>query len=210
MGKIVRLTPALIIIIVIKVGSIRSNFRTKAHLQQLRAGEQLTEEEKAFDNYYFSLPAEKQAELRALDPPLLPYRELPQPRNIFPVYENDSAFSTADPRKLEDHTETDSWVTRERLLEVVSDLLSMLGASPDKAVQAHFDLIRIILQTPDAPTQLEVAKRMGLTKQAVSVRAKKLLLAASIKAPGLADRIDWFPKRVDPEPNQPQDYNPQS
>lgn len=192
------------------MGSIRSNFRTKAHLQQLRAGEQLTEEEKAFDTYFYSLPAEKQAEFRALDPPLLPYRELPQPRNIFPIYENDSAFSTADPRKLEAHTETDSWVTRERLLEVVSDLLTMLGASPDKAVQAHFDLIRIILQTPDAPTQLEVAKRMGLTKQAVSVRAKRLLLVASMKAPGLAERIDWFPKRADPEPEQPQNYNPQS
>jgi hypothetical protein len=204
------LTLTLIVINAIKVGSIRSNFRTKAHQQQLREGNELTEEEKAFDNYYFSLPADKQAELRALDPPLLPYRELPQPRNIFPVYENDSAFSTADPRRLEAQTETDSWVTRERLLEVVSDLLTMLGASPDKAVQAHFDLIRIILQTPDAPTQLELAKRMGLTKQAVSVRAKKLLLAASLKAPGLVQRIDWFPLRADPEAKPPENYNPQS
>ncbi len=204
------MTLTLIVINAIKVGSIRSNFRTKAHQQQLREGNELTEEEKAFDNYYFSLPADKQAELRALDPPLLPYRELPQPRNIFPVYENDSAFSTADPRRLEAQTETDSWVTRERLLEVVSDLLTMLGASPDKAVQAHFDLIRIILQTPDAPTQLELAKRMGLTKQAVSVRAKKLLLAASLKAPGLVQRIDWFPLRADPEAKPPENYNPQS
>lgn len=190
------------------MGSIRSNFRTKAHQQQLREGKELTADEKAFDAYYFSLPAEKQAELRALDPPLLPYRELPQPRNIFPVYENDSAFSTADPRRQEVQTETDSWVTRERLLEVVSDLLIMLGASPDKAVQAHFDLIRIILQTPDAPTQLELAKRMGLTKQAVSVRAKKLLLAASMKAPGLLQRIDFFPQRVDQAAAEQENYKP--
>ncbi len=164
--------------------------RTKEHLQQLRDAEGRPEEAE-FDSWFDSLPKAEQAKLRALDPPIIPYRELPLPRYSFPVYDQDAKFATADPRHSEEQTTSfdDTWVTKERVQEIISDVLAMLGASPDKVVQHHFDLVRIILQTPDAPTQVDLAKRMGLTKQAVSFRAKKLIQNASSIAPGLLERM---------------------
>lgn len=160
--------------------------RKKAHLQHLRDGR---EEEAAFDAWWDTLTAEQQAAYRGLNPPIIPYREMPMPRFAFPIYANDSKFASDDPRRQTQGQEEDGWVTRERVQEIVSDVLVMLGASSDKAVQAHFDLVRIILQTPDAPTQSALAERLGLTKQAVSVRVKKLVAYAGLTAPGLLTRI---------------------
>ena len=164
--------------------------RTKEHLQQLRDAEGRPEEAE-FDSWFDSLPKAEQAKLRALDPPIIPYREMPLPRYSFPVYDQDAKFATADPRRADEQPTSfdDTWVTKERVQEIIADVLAMLGASPDKAVQHHFDLVRIILQTPDAPTQVDLAKRMGLTKQAVSFRAKKLIHNASSIAPGLLERM---------------------
>ena len=163
--------------------------RTKEHLQQLRDAEGRPEEAE-FDAWFDSLTKAEQANLRAQDPPIIPYREMPLPRYSFPVYDQDAKFATADPRRAEEvSTVDDCWVTKERVQEIISDVLAMLGASPDRVVQHHFDLVRIILQTPDAPTQVDLAKRMGLTKQAVSFRAKKLLDHACRTAPGLVERL---------------------
>jgi hypothetical protein len=165
-----------------------------AHLQHLRDGRA---EEIAFDAWWDTLPAEQQAQFRSLNPPIIPYRELPLPRYSFPIYANDTKFATSDPRKLDEVKEEDGWVTRERVQEILSDVLAMLGASSDKSVLHHFDLVRIILQTPDAPTQVDLANRMGLTKQAVSVRVKKLVANASLYAPGLLGRIKQAAVPVD-------------
>jgi hypothetical protein len=164
--------------------------RTKEHLQQLRDAEGRPEEAE-FDAWFDSLTKAEQANLRAQDPPIMPYREMPLPRYSFPVYDQDAKFATADPRRIDEQPTSyeDTWVTKERVQEIISDILAMLGASPDRVVQHHFDLVRIILQTHDAPTQVDLAKRMGLTKQAVSFRAKKLIHHASTIAPGLLERM---------------------
>jgi hypothetical protein len=167
-----------------------------AHLQHLRDGRA---EEAAFDAWWDTLTAEQQAQFRSLNPPIIPYREMPFPRYAFPIYANDSKFSSGDPRRNDEVKEEDGWVTRERVQEILSDVLAMLGASSDKAVLAHFDLVRIILQTPDAPTQVDLANRMGLTKQAVSVRVKKLVANAGLYAPGLLGRIKQAAAPVDDE-----------
>lgn len=176
---------------VASVASDPAKRRTQQHLQHLREGRK---EETDFDAYWDTLSAEQQAELRALEPPIIPYREMPMPRYSFPIYASDKKFAGADPRK-DDEREgwEEGWVTRERMQEVIADVLAMLGASPDKAVQHHFDLIRIVLQQPDAPTQVDLAHRMGLTKQAVCVRAKNLILRATSIAPGLLERISQQP-----------------
>jgi hypothetical protein len=173
--------------------------RTTEHLQQLRDAEGRPEEAD-FDRWFDTLSKAEQANLRAQDPPIIPYREMPLPRYSFPVYANDTKFATADPRRIDEQVAIteDTWVTKERVQEIISDILAMLGASPDKVVQHHFDLVRIILQTTDAPTQVDLAKRMGLTKQAVSFRAKKLLHHASRTAPGLLNRIKLPDPAVEP------------
>lgn len=160
--------------------------KTLQHLQHLRDGRK---EEAEFDQWWDSLSSQEQAELRALDPPIIPYRELPLPRYSFPVYANDSKYASADPRKVSDVTESDGWVTRERVQEIVADILTMLGSSSDKAVQHHFDIIKIVMQTPDAPTQVDLAARMGLTKQAVCVRVQKMTARAALLSPGILTRM---------------------
>lgn len=168
------------------VASDPAKRRTKAHLQQLRDGRA---EEAEFDSWWDSLSPDKQAELRACDPPILPYRELPLPRFSFPIYATDKKFGTHTQAADERQSQDEGWVTRERVQEIVSDVLAMVGASPDKAVQHHFELMKIVLQTPDAITQVELAARMGLTKQAVCVRAKNLMARAASVAPGFIERI---------------------
>ena len=160
--------------------------KIKQQLQQLRDGRP---EEAVFDAWFDGLPAEQQKHLRSQIPPIIPYREMPFARYSFPIYANDTKFASADPRRATEPAESDGWVTRERVGEIISDVLAMLGASPDKAVQIHFEMVKIILQTSDAPTQLELAQRLGLTKQAVSVRVKKLAANAALIAPGLLTRI---------------------
>ena len=124
--------------------------KTMQHLQHLRDGRK---EEAEFDKWWDSLPWAEQAQLRALDPPIIPYREMPLPRYSFPVYANDSKFSTADPRKTTEPEDFDGWMTRERVQEIIGDLLTLLGSSSEKSVQHHFDIIRIVMQTTDAPTR---------------------------------------------------------
>ena len=160
--------------------------RIKQQLQQLRDGRP---EEAVFDAWFDSLPLEKQKELRSQMPPIIPYREMPMPRHSFLVYANDTKFASADPRHKDEPAEFDGWVTRERVGEIISDVLAMLGASSDQAVITHFDMVKIILQTPDAPTQNDLARRLGLTKQAVSVRVLKLAANAAQIAPGLLSRM---------------------
>lgn len=160
--------------------------KTLQHLQHLRDGRR---EETDFDKWWDSLTKNQQKELRAQDPPIIPYREMPLPRYSFPIYANDSKFASADPRKQTEHIESDGWVTRERVQEIVADILTLLGSSSDKSVQHHFDIIKIILQTPDAPTQVDLAARMGLTKQAVCVRCQKLAAKAALLSPGIISRM---------------------
>ena len=98
-------------------------------------------------------------------------------------------FASEDTRHKDEPAEFDGWVTRERVGEIISDVLAMMGASSDKNVQTHFDMVKIILQTSDAPTQNDLARRLGLTKQAISVRVLKLAAHAGQIAPGLLSRM---------------------
>jgi hypothetical protein len=168
------------------VASDPNKRKTMQHLQHLRDGRK---EEAEFDKWWDSLSREEQAQLRALDPPIIPYREMPLPRYSFPIYANDSKFASADPRKTTEQSEFDGWMTRERVQEIVGDLLTLLGSSTDKAVQHHYDIIRIVMQTTDAPTQVDLAKRMGLTKQAVCVRVQKMAAKAALLSPGILSRM---------------------
>ncbi|CAB4162223.1 hypothetical protein UFOVP779_20 [uncultured Caudovirales phage] len=160
--------------------------KTLQHLQHLRDGRK---EEAEFDEWFDRLSKAEQAELRELDPPIIPYREMPLPRYSFPIYANDSKFASADPRKVTEQVESDGWVTRERVQEIVADILTLLGSSSDKSVQHHFDIIRIVMQTQDAPTQVDLAARMGLTKQAVCVRVQKMSARAALLSPGIISRM---------------------
>ena len=154
-------------------------------------------EESIFDDWFYGLPKDEQDAMRKAG--CGPYAEMGVPRYSFPIYDpnNNKSFMGDDPRHQEPITTSDTWVSQERMQEIIADVLAMMGASSDPAVVAHFDLIKIIMQMPNAPTQVELAHRLGLTKQAVSVRAKKLLAHASRIAPGLLDRTKNPPEPMD-------------
>jgi hypothetical protein len=152
-------------------------------------------EERLFDRWFATLTKKEQAEYRKRGAG--PYREMSLPRHSFPIYDNSAHWNGDDPRRAEPETESETWVSLERMQEVLSDALAMLGASDDQAVVNHFDLISIVLGLPDAPQQTELARRMKLTKQAISIRAKKMLLRASKVAPGILQRVKMQPKPGD-------------
>ena len=159
---------------------------------QLREGRP---EELVFDKYFYSLPKIEQQKLR--DAGCGPYREMALPRHSFPVYENSADFGSHDPRKATDTITEETWVTGERVSEIIRDVLAMLGSSSDEAVQHHWELVKIVMQTPDCLTENELAQRMGLTKQAISVRAKKILHKASLVSPGILARVRMRPMPKD-------------
>lgn len=152
-------------------------------------------EEAAFDRWFAGLSKREQARYRKRGAG--PYSEMGLPRHSFPIYDNAQQWNGDDPRRSEPQIESDTWVSLERMQEIIGDVLAMLGASDDRAVVNHFDLIRIVLGLPDAPQQTELARRMKLTKQAVSIRAKKMLLRASKVAPGILTRVRMQPKPGD-------------
>ena len=152
-------------------------------------------EEAVFDRWFAGLSKREQAKYRKRNAG--PYSDMGLPRHSFPIYDNAEQWNGDDPRRAEPTIETDTWVTLERMQEVIGDCLAMLSASDDRAVVNHFDLIRIVLGLPDAPQQTELARRMKLTKQAVSIRAKKMLLRASKVAPGILTRVKMQPKPSD-------------
>ena len=152
-------------------------------------------EEAAFDRWFAGLTKKKQAEYRKRG--VGPYSEMGLPRHSFPIYDNSAHWNGDDPRRAEPSIESDTWVSLERMQEIIGDCLAMLGASDERAVVNHFDLIRIVLGLPDAPQQTELARRMKLTKQAISIRAKKMLLRASKVAPGILQRVKMQPKPGD-------------
>jgi len=126
-----------------------------------------------------------------------PYREMALPRHSFPVYENSADFGSHDPRKEVDKITEETWVTGERVSEIIRDVLAMLGSSTEEAVVHHWELVKIVLQMPDCLTENELANRMGLTKQAISVRAKKILHRASLVSPGILSRVRMRPMPKD-------------
>lgn len=159
---------------------------------QLREGRA---EEKVYDKYFFSLAKEEQTKMR--DAGCGPYREMALPRHSFPVYENSADFGSHDPRKEADKITEETWVTGERVSEIIRDVLAMLGSSTDDSVLHHWELVKIVLQMPDCLTENELANRMGLTKQAISVRAKKILHRASLVSPGILSRVRMRPMPKD-------------
>ena len=159
-------------------------------------------EERIYDKWFYSLPKKRQKELR--DNGCNPYGDMPLARYSFPVYKNSNEYATEDNTVINKNyipeSEEQTWITKERVTEIISDVLAMLGSSDNQEVINHFDLVRIMLNMPGAPMQKELGERMGLTKQAISIRAKNILMRASDIAPGLLARVKMAPRPIDKEP----------
>ena len=131
-----------------------------------------TKEQREFDNWFFKQTFVKQAECRSLG--IIPYREQPQERFSFPIFANAKCFAY-DPWDVELRSEEDTFVSRERLREIISKILLTLERSPERSVRLHVELLRLVLRTPDAMTNGEMCSQYpDITRQGIHYRVQEM------------------------------------
>ena len=131
-----------------------------------------TKEQREFDSWFFKQSFVKQAECRSLG--IIPYREQPQERFSFPIFANAKCFAY-DPWDVELRSEEDTFVSRERLREIISKILLTLERSPERSVRLHVELLRLVLRTPDAMTNGEMCSQYpDITRQGIHYRVQEM------------------------------------
>lgn len=127
---------------------------------------------KQFDKWFYSLPKIQQDKLR--EEGCVPYKEARSPDHVFPVYERASIW-LYDPRDTETRTETESFISRETVGRIVHDVVDLMGYTNHPATLRHWQLMRAVLRVPGHLNGPQLAKLFGVTKQAISMKAKQML-----------------------------------
>jgi hypothetical protein len=135
---------------------------------------QVTKEDRAhakrYDAWFRSLPKAQQERMREMNAG--PYSEARVQDHVFPIYESSKAWSTAN---VEEHEETESYMTREEVARIVADVVDMLGYTDDPKVRRHWELMRLVLRAPGHRSGKEIGEMFGVTKQAISYLARRML-----------------------------------
>ena len=130
---------------------------------------QVTKEDRAhakrYDAWFRSLPKAQQERMREMCAG--PYSEARVQDHVFPIYESSKAWSTAN---VEEHEETESFMTREEVARIVADVVDMLGYTDDPKVRRHWELMRLVLRAPGHRSGKEIGEMFGVTKQAIKAR----------------------------------------
>jgi len=127
---------------------------------------------KRFDKWFYSLPKIQQDKLR--EEGCVPYKEARSHDHVFPVYER-AAIWLYDPRDTEMRTESESFISRETVGRIVHDVVDLMGYTSDRTTLRHWQLMRTVLRVPGHLNGPELAKMFGVTKQAISMKAKQML-----------------------------------
>lgn len=125
-----------------------------------------------FDRWFKSLPLAKQAELRKGG--VIPYDEMPIDDNVFPVVEDHKMWSTPIE---EDRQESTSFMSEEIVRERLAALLGVLEKFSDRQMRLHLRFIRAMLGTGECETLAKLSKDFGITKQAMTWRARQVRAA---------------------------------
>ena len=125
-----------------------------------------------FDRWFKSLPLAKQAELRKGG--VIPYDEMPIDDNVFPVVEDHKMWSTP---VEEDRQESTSFMSEEIVRERLAALLGVLEKFSDRQMRLHLRFIRAMLGTGECETLAKLSKDFGITKQAMTWRARQVRAA---------------------------------
>lgn len=125
---------------------------------------------KRYDAWFRSLPKAQQERMREMCAG--PYSEARVQDHVFPIYESSKAWSTAN---VEEHEETESFMTREEVARIVADVVDMLGYTDDPKVRRHWELMRLVLRAPGHRSGKEIGEMFGVTKQAISYLARRML-----------------------------------
>ena len=127
---------------------------------------------KRFDKWFYSLPKIQQDKLR--EEGCVPYKEARSPDHVFPVYERASIW-LYDPKDNETRTESESFISRETVGRIVHDVVDLMGYTTDPTTLRHWELMRTVLRVPGHHNGPQLAKMFGVTKQAISMKAKQML-----------------------------------
>lgn len=105
-----------------------------------------------------------------------PYCEAKVHDYVFPIYEQADIWSTDSQTNLRELDEQpDQFIAREEVARIVNDVVEMLGYSDDPKVLRHWELMRLVLRAPGHKTGKQIGEMFGVTKQAVSYLAKRML-----------------------------------
>jgi hypothetical protein len=162
--------------------------------------------EKVYDSWFRKQPKRAQAELRAKG--LGPHCEMPGSPNVFPVIENHAAFGVQpDLVGAQPEPETEEFISATELrhrLQLVFEALEQY-ASPEMLTNLRF--IRALLGGHASGMSLaSLAKELGISKQAVAWRSRRILAALGrvSKSSAIAREIEQATKGqppIEPEPS---------
>jgi hypothetical protein len=125
---------------------------------------------KRYDAWFRSLPKVQQERMREMGAG--PYCEAISHDHVFPIYESAKVWST---ERVEQGEELEQFVSREEVARIVHDVVEMLGYTDDPKVLRHWELMRLVLRAPGHKTGKQIGEMFGVTKQAISYLAKRML-----------------------------------
>jgi hypothetical protein len=142
------------------------------------------EEERTFDEWFYSLAAKEQDRWRAKG--ILPYAEQPVAGNVFPVIPNHPAWESmaAQVDTFDPNTEEVSFISDRELRLRMLKMFQILSRFADGQMLLHLIFIRTLLGEDTGTNLAQLCKRFGITKQAMFWRARQIRAALGDVAKG--------------------------
>lgn len=148
------------------------------------------QEERDFDDWFYSLPANEQERWRSKG--ILPYREMPTSGNVFPIIPNHKAWDTQPVAPVE-RVESTRFIDEDELRGRLVELFKILDRFSDGRMSLHLLFIRTVLGEQTGVNLVQLAKRYKLTKQAVFWRARQIRSCLGSLASG---KVTWSTPKV--------------
>ena len=161
-----------------------------------KESEQFSERAQAqFDKWFFSLPAKDQARLRSEG--VEPYREQGDPRRrLCQIFTNSTVFAYTEGDGT--RTESETFYSREKVLDILHAVLNTLSDSNDQAVRLHFEFIRTVLRAPGSLDGAQIGKLYGLTRAAINLRVLKMRSQLATALQSLGGEVHTLPGKESP------------
>lgn len=157
-------------------------------------------EEKAqrdFDRWFFAQSKDKQDVMR--EQGINPYREMGDPRRgLAPLFEKSYYFGYTQGDSA--HTEAETFVSREKVAELVGRILATLAVSTSPEVRLHVELLKVALRTHDALNGEQLGKLYDLGRAGINYRVQRMREVLE----GTPQKSENGQKRSQKKPNQSQ------
>ena len=180
----------------------RDNLATlgKVKASHVESGEFSERAQREFDKWFFSLPRQEQDRLRSEG--VEPYREQGDPRRrLCQIFENSNAFAYETPSAVRNETET--FYSREKVLDILHAVLTSLACSADAQVRLHYELVKAALRMHDAKDGATIGKAYGVTRAGINYRVQKMRASLETALQTLHGAEPSPPGKESPRPPRP-------